>query len=90
MSWEILTDNEPVSLENRDLKLVMTGPMGNSKELTFTVSGNILSFDLPGKEQKTCGFYDFTLWENKDGSEQKVVDVYHDLELVPHSYLEKD
>ena len=87
-TWAVLTDDEPLSLEGRSLKLVMTDPKGKETELQFSTKENTLTFTLPGKDQKECGFYDFTLWENKEQSPQRVVDSYHELELVPHSFME--
>ena len=65
LSWPILTDGEEVSLEGRDLKLYIVGGRVK-KEVTPTISGNVLTFCFYGKDQFRLGTYDLVLVENEN------------------------
>lgn len=73
LRWTILTNGEPISLEDRDLKLFVIDPLNSKKELEFSVSGNQLETVFKGIEQKRIGSYRLTLWENYQKENQSAV-----------------
>lgn len=91
VKWSILTNGKPLSLENRDLLLVMNIPNGNSISLEeYTIQENLLDFWVRGKDQRYLGNYTFTLWENYGQVGQTVVDSCDGFELVSTSCQETD
>lgn len=86
--WTLLTNSENISLEGRDLSLVLTTPLRQKINLSFESDGNTLTARFSGVQQKTLGVYTLTLWENfgKDG--QTAVDVCQAFELVPYTCME--
>lgn len=53
VKWSILTNGKPLSLENRDLLLVMNIPNGNYISLEeYTIQENLLDFWVKGKRSK--------------------------------------
>ena len=90
MTWTVTTNGEAISLEGRDLKLIMTEPKGSTIELPFTTSGNTVSMTYFGTAQKNCGTYSLTLWENYGKSGQTAVDKTKAFRLVPNTDLERE
>ena len=80
--WAILTNGQPISLEGRDLKLVLTNPLKRTTEPDFTVSGNEVSATIQGTEQKYLGSYSLTLWENYGKQRQTAIDACEAFRLV--------
>lgn len=84
-AWTILTDGEAVSLEGRDLTLVLIHPRGNKEEMEFAVVNNVVTFSWQGKDQKELGRYGIILYENYGKPNQLRVDIHKFLELIPWS-----
>lgn len=85
--WTITTNGEPLSLEGRILRLVMTDPKGYETEFPFEVQDNKLKTVFYGRDQKWLGVYSFTLWENYGMIGQTAVDKIA-VELVRNTYME--
>ena len=86
--WEILTDGEPTPLAGRDLQLEMRMPSGVIKVMPFVSQDNVLTTQFYGKDQIRPGIYGLSLWENKGGLRQNVVDCPNAFQLVPTTDLE--
>lgn len=63
--WPILTNGEQVTLEGRDLHLVLHLPSCMETPLHFEPQGNIAVFTISGNMQKQLGAYRLTMWEIK-------------------------
>ena len=90
ITWNILTNSEPQSLDGRDLKLVITNPLRVREDIPFTVSGNTVEANLYGSTQKHLGVYMLTLWENFGKPGQTAVDACKAFQLVPYTCMEGD
>ena len=90
ITWEILTNGEPQSLDGRDLKLVLTNPLRAREDMEFSVDGNRISCKFPGVKQKHLGVYMLTLWENFGQTGQTAVDACKAFQLVPYTCMEGD
>ena len=86
--WAILTNGDPLPLEGRDLKLVVSSPYHEEMELPFETDGNVVKFTFEGMDQSFLGSYTFTLIENLGKSPQSVVDACNVFELVARSCQE--
>ena len=86
--WPIMTKGEQVTLEGRDLHLVLHLPSCMEPPLHFEPQGNIAVFTISGNMQKQLGAYRLTMWENKDKSGQTAVDYCDAFELVPTTCME--
>lgn len=73
IAWTVLTDGEEVSLEGRDLTLILSDKYSR-RRLDFEADGATLRFLVRGADQKVIGQYGLTLWENKGKDGQTVVD----------------
>lgn len=80
--WTILTNGEEISLENRDLKLVLADPLRRTTTLDYSVQGNVLTAIYRGVLQRTLGEYSLTLWENYNKDGQTAVDACNLFVLV--------
>lgn len=85
--WPITTNGRELSLEGRDLKLVLTTPLRQKVFVNFVVDDNVIVIIFPGTEQKIIGSYNLTLWENFGKQHQTVVDKCEAFELVPWSCM---
>lgn len=90
INWAILTNDEPVSLEGRDLKLILTTPLRQKINLDFEVAGNEINSLYKGIEQKVLGSYTLTLWENFGTEGQSALDYCNAFTLVPLSCMENE
>lgn len=90
LRWEILTNGEKVSLENRDLKLELVTPLRTRIDLPFVTSFNIIEAKYRGVDQKQYGTYRMTLWENYQKDNQTVVDCCNAFQLVGSTCEEND
>lgn len=90
LRWEILTNGEKVSLENRDLKLELVTPLRTRIDLPFVTSFNIIEAKYRGVDQKQHGIYRITLWENYGKDEQTAVDICEAFQLVSCTCNEND
>lgn len=88
---DIKTNGAFVSLNGRDLKLVMTDPKGGKVEMPFTVVGDFnIEFRFYGKDQKYLGTHSLTLWENYGKIGQTALDRTRAIRLVATTDLESD
>ena len=88
---DIKTNGEFVSLNGRDLKLIMTDPKGCQIEMPFTVVDDYnIETRFYGKDHKHLGNYMFTLWENYGKIGQTALDRKNAFRLVPTTDLERD
>lgn len=85
IEWAVLTNGEKISLEGRDLKLVLISPLGRKTVLPLTVSGNVLHSRVNGVDQHYLGKYRLTLWENFGKINQSAVDECNAYQLVATS-----
>lgn len=90
ITWEILTNGEPQTLEGRELKLVLTNPLRQMVDVPFSVSENVIEASIYGKSQKHLGIYSLTLWENYGLIGQTAVDACKAFQLVPYTCMEGD
>lgn len=86
--WAILTDGSALPLADRDLVLEMQDPRGGLYRRDFSIEGNVITMAFPGIEQTKVGDYSFTLWENKGGAGQTVVDRLSAFTLVRYTTQE--
>ena len=85
ITWPILTNGEAISLDGRDLKLILKDPKGCKIELPFTFSDNILTTTFYGKDHKHLGVYQLTLWENFNKVGMTAVDCTKAFKLVANT-----
>lgn len=90
LRWEILTNGEAITLEGRDLKLVLINPLNAKTELDFSVNFNIIEARYKGTDQQRLGTYRMTLWENYQKDNQTVVDCCNAFQLVGSTCEEND
>lgn len=88
IQWAILTNGEPISLEGRNLKLVLSTPLRQKINLDFEVAGNEITALYKGLEHKVLGSYTLTLWENYSEDGQSALDYCNAFTLVPLSCME--
>lgn len=88
--WAILTNGEAVSLEGRNLKLVIVDAIGNKLDLGYKIESNTIETTFRGTEQKMIGTYRLTLWENYGEDNQSVVDYCDAFRLVGYTCQEED
>lgn len=84
-NWTVTTGGEAVSLEGRDLTLQLVEPRGNTVEMPFSTSGDVVSFTWQGEDQTRLGLYSLILWENYGEEAQRRVDIHNFVELMPWS-----
>ena len=87
---DIKTNGEFVSLNGRDLKLIMTDPKGGQIEMPLTVVDDYnIESHFYGKDHKHLGNYKLTLWENHGNIGQTALDRTMAFRLVPSTELER-
>lgn len=87
----IKTNDEFVSLNGRDLTLIMTDPKGGTMQMPFTVVEDYnVETHFYGKDHKHLGNYMLTLWENYGKIGQTALDRKNAFRLVPTTDLERD
>jgi hypothetical protein len=86
--WKVLTNGQDVSLEGRNITLVMTTPLGREKVLEHDVEGSVVVAHLLGKTLMHLGDYTLTLWENRGEEGQTAVDAVNAFELVKYTTME--
>lgn len=88
---DIKTNGEFVSLNGRDLTLIMTDPKGVQIEMPLTVVDDYnIESHFYGKDHKHLGNYKLTLWENHGNIGQTALDRTMAFRLVPSTELERD
>lgn len=86
---DIKTNGKFVSLNGRDLKLVMTDPKGGKVEMPLTVVDDYsIESHFYGKDHKYCGTYSLTIWENLGKIGQTALDRTKAFRLVPSTARE--
>lgn len=85
VSWSILTNGVNESLDGRDVKVYVSSSLSRRVIEPITVSGNVVSFAIEGKDQVRCGVYDLTIVENEGKANQLVLDACSVYELVDRS-----
>ena len=65
VQWAITHNGTPESLEARKLNLQLSCMYGKYDITDYTIVGNTIRFTFYGKDQKSCGNYTLTLFENK-------------------------
>lgn len=90
--WKnIKTNGEFVSLNGRDLTLIMTDPKGGKTEMQMAVVDDYnVETHYYGKDHKHLGIYMLTLWENYGKIGQTALDRKNAFRLVPTTDLERD
>lgn len=73
-------------LTGLDLTLYMTIQFWKVKVEDFTVDGNVVQFNFPGKEQKYTGTAILELFVNEDAADMSRVDTKDAFMLVEHSW----
>ena len=72
--WGLILNGLPAELDKMDVKVVLTSPFGNKKELSYTADRNILVIPVGRNVQPMTGAYSLSLWINKDKDGQTVID----------------
>lgn len=88
IKMSILTNGEPVSLDGRDISVVLKTPMCQEVKLDFTTEDNIIISKYEGTKQKYCGVYMLTVWENYGKIGQSALDFCNAFELVSNTCKE--
>lgn len=88
IQWEITHNGVPEPLEGRRLNLRLSCMYVKYDITDYTIVGNTIRFTFYGKEQKSCGNYTLTLFENKGEKGMMVVDACDVFRLVPKSCIE--
>lgn len=87
---DIKTNGEFVSLNGRDLKLIMTDPKGCQIEMPLTVVDDYnVESHFYGTDHKHLGNYKLTLWENYGKRGQTALDRTMAFRLVASTELER-
>lgn len=87
---DIKTNGEFVSLNGRNLKLIMTDPKGGQIEMPLTVVDDYdIESHFYGKDHKHLGNYKLTLWENHGNIGQTALDRTMAFRLVASTELER-
>lgn len=90
VQWAITHNGTPGSLEGRKLNLQLSCMYGKYDITDYTIVGNTIRFTFYGKDQKSCGNYTLTLFENKGEKGMMVVDACDVFKLVPKSCMESE
>lgn len=90
VQWVITHNGIPESLEDRKLNLQLSCMYGKHDITDYTIVGNTIRFTFYGKDQKSCGNYTLTLFENKGEKGMMVVDACDVFKLVPKSCMESE
>ena len=88
LRWKVLTNGQDVSLEGRNITLVMTTPLGREKVVEHEVEGSVVVARLRGTALTHLGDYTLTLWENRGEEGQTAVDAVNAFELVKYTTME--
>lgn len=81
------TNGQAVSLDGRDISVMLVGPRGVRDMMDVEISGNVITFVVEGATQKFAGLYRVEVFENKGVVSQSVMDC-DAFELVPLSCME--
>lgn len=87
--WSIKTNGQSASLEGRDLTLYLVDPHRRKKQLTFTIEGNALQFQIGHALQLFMGIYSLELWENLGKVAQSIADKKKAFQLIDDSEKEE-
>lgn len=82
IKMSVLTNGESVSLDGRDISIMLKTPMCENIPLNFSTEGNVITTKYAGTKQKYCGMYMITIWENYGKIGQTALDFCNAFELV--------
>ena len=85
IQWTILHNGIPESLEGRDLRVVLSNSFEKIEIKDIILVGNVIKFFYHGKDQRYCGFYTLTLYENYKKDGMMAVDACEAFRLIPRS-----
>lgn len=85
IQWTILHNGIPESLEGRDLRVVLSNSFEKIEIKDIILVGNVIKFSYHGKDQRYCGFYTLTLYENYKKDGMMAVDACEAFRLIPRS-----
>lgn len=81
--FPVLTNGQAISLQGRDLKLLIKDSNGNVYEPAFSILNGInVKFTFPGASQRFLGIHSVRLWENAEKPGQRMYDINNAFELV--------
>lgn len=78
----VLTNGKEISLEGRDIKILINAPAVWQEIKNLYVKENIVTFKFEGKDQKNTGRCDIILYENYRKENQMVADVCNVFTIV--------
>ncbi len=78
----VKTNRIPVSLEGRNISLMITSPTGTQEALNSTVAETVITARYPGIQHKNLGVYSLTIWENYKKENQTALDICEAFSLV--------
>lgn len=90
LRWEIIIADGQVSLDDADLRIVLTAPNGAKCVLSHIVEGGAVVMNYPGTRHGALGTYKLTAWLNYGQSGQSAVDAIKAFRLVPDTTFEND
>ena len=85
IQWTILHNGIPESLEGRDLRVVLSNSFEKIEIKDIILVGNVIKFSYHGKDQRHCGVYTLTLYENYNKDGMYTVDACDAFRLIPRS-----
>lgn len=79
VALEVLTNGEAVSLDGRDISVILVGPRKKERMMNWHIDSdydNVVRFVFEGRDQKDMGvgMYHVVVYENKDGLSQTLFD----------------
>ena len=81
-TWPIVSNDVPLPLEGRELRLEIVDPFGRRTPTPFTVEGNKIKFRFKGIDQQHIGIYSLTLWEYYKEIGSTAADLCNAFEIV--------
>lgn len=85
IQWTILHNGIPESLEGRDLRVILSNSFERIEIKDIILVGNVIRFSYHGKDQRHCGVYTLTLYENYNKDGMMAVDACEAFRLIPRS-----
>ena len=85
IAWTVLRCGSPEDFSGKSLKLFLTNRYGRIPVNKFLVTGNVIEFTFPGREQRDLGEYGLLLIENDNAEGMYSVDISRAFSLVQSS-----
>lgn len=83
VNWNITIDGVSRDLTQQDITIYLVHEVsGQEQQMTFTASGDVVTFEYPGTDHTRTGIYRVTAWLNKNEDGQSVLDNSTAFELV--------